>query len=307
MASASERYDQLIEDLRSEYRPQREWAEGRGFFLIVGHFAVGVAAGAWLFGLFYDNLDCMIAAYVVGALGGLAHLVNLGRPERFLRMTTQVRTSWVARGFWGLTFFLAGGFVVLLPALLPGPVWSAQSAIAGAGHVLAVAGVAILIGYMGFVYTASKAIPFWNSPLHPALYIAYAFRGGAAALMLALAFRGLDPAPGLLEIWIGVTAVVVVLWLLELQAALSGGDDTARRSVHDLLAGRLAVSFYGGTLVVGLVVPALLVAGFAADVSPGVLAVIGLASVAGDFFIKFSSIKAGVYMPLRPRQPAHKA
>ena len=31
------------------------------------------------------------------------------------------------------------------------------------------------------------------------------------------------------------------------------------------------------------------------------LAAIGLASVIGDFFMKYSSIRAGVYLPLRAR------
>jgi hypothetical protein len=40
-------------------------------------------------------------------------------------------------------------------------------------------------------------------------------------------------------------------------------------------------------------------AGIIAPLSPALLALIGLTSVAGDFFMKFSSIKAGVYMPVR--------
>jgi formate-dependent nitrite reductase membrane component NrfD len=162
-------------------------------------------------------------------------------------------------------------------------------------------GALIMMGYMGFVYTASKGIPFWNSPLHPVLYIAYAVRGGIAALVVTLAVRGqsLAAAGGLLEIWIAITAMVIVLWGLEIQGAVSSGDETARRSVRDLLAGRLALYFYGGTLVVGLVVPLILTTGVIAPLSAGILAAIGLASMIGDFFMKYSSIKAGVHLPVR--------
>ena len=51
MPEISAKYERLIQDLRADFRPQREWGEGRGLFLVIGHFLVGVAAGAWLFGL----------------------------------------------------------------------------------------------------------------------------------------------------------------------------------------------------------------------------------------------------------------
>jgi formate-dependent nitrite reductase membrane component NrfD len=68
--------------------------------------------------------------------------------------------------------------------------------------------------------------------------------------------------------------------------------------VHDLLAGRLAAAFYGGTLLIGLIVPAMLIGGRLAPLNLGVLAVIGLCSTLGDFFMKYTSIRAGVYLPL---------
>jgi formate-dependent nitrite reductase membrane component NrfD len=301
MAPDNRRYEQLIDDLKSEYRPQREWAEGRGAFLICGHFLVGVAAGAWLLTRIHGSFDGLALAYVVAALGGLAHLANLARPERFWKMMLRFRTSWVSRGFWGLTLFMTGGFVYLLARWPGGGLLAEGSALALVGDVVAIAGAVIMMVYMGFVYTASKGIPFWNSTLHPVLYIAYAVRGGIAALVLTLALRGqaIEAGGGLLEIWIAATAVVIVLWALEIQGAISSGDETAKRSVKDLLAGRLAVYFYGGMLVIGLVVPLILTSGAIAPLSAGILAAIGIASMAGDFFMKYSSIKAGVYLPVR--------
>jgi formate-dependent nitrite reductase membrane component NrfD len=298
---ATARYDRLIDDLRSEYRPQREWAEGRGLFLVIGHFLVGVAAGTWLMGLLYGVIEALIVAFALACLGGLAHLAFLGRPERAWKMMTRTASSWIARGFWGLSLFLAGGFLCLVPELWTGAPWSANSALSMAGYGLAFAGMVVLIVYMGFVYTSSKAIPFWNSPLHPVLYIAYACRGGTAALIIVMtaSSRPIETGSALLEVWMAITAVVAVLWLLELQSAATGGNTAARRSVRELLAGRVALYFYGGILVIGLAVPAVLVAGIAAPLSQATLAAIGLASVVGDFFMKYSSIRAGIYLPLR--------
>jgi formate-dependent nitrite reductase membrane component NrfD len=169
------------------------------------------------------------------------------------------------------------------------------------GYALAFAGMLVMMGYMGFVYTASKGIPFWSTPLHPVLYIAYALRGGIAGVLLALAVTNKLPENSqlLLGLWILLTAAVAVLFVIELHGALTGGNPAARSSVHALLAGRLALYFYGGTLAIGLVVPALFVwAGYAGALSVGAMAAIGVASALGDFFMKYSTIRAGVHLPV---------
>lgn len=304
MTDISAKYERLIQDLRADFRPQREWGEGRGVFLVVGHFLVGVAAGTWLFGLMFSYLPGLIAGWVLAGGGGIAHLAFLGRPERAWKMARHVRTSWIARGFIGLSLFLVGSSLYLAPLVIGNWPWDATSMLAWVAWAMAAAGMVTLIGYMGFVYSASKGIPFWNSPLHPVLYITYALRGGAAALLVEMAWLGApdgDVVATLLKIWIAVTAVVILLFALEIQGALTSGNAAARRSVVELFAGRVAIYFYGGTLLVGLIVPLILVSGTLAPLSVAVLAAIGLFSALGDFFMKFATIRAGVYLPLKPR------
>lgn len=298
------KYDQLIQDLRGELRPQREWCEGRGLFMVIGHFVVGVAGGTWLFSLLYGNRAGLALALVLGAVGGLLHLANLGHPGRAWKMMLQFRSSWISRGFFGLSFFLVGAVLVLVPQYLPGVLWGSDSVIAGTGNVLAILGMLTMIGYMGFVYTASKGIPFWNSPLHPALYVAYALRGGIAGLLLTLAVGGQQFASiaNLLLLWTVITAVVILFFGLEIHGALTGGNAAAQRSVHELFAGRVAIYFYGGTLLLGLAIPAWLVwTGLTGPLSLGAMALLGLASALGDFFMKYSTIRAGVYLPVWTR------
>jgi formate-dependent nitrite reductase membrane component NrfD len=216
-------------------------------------------------------------------------------------MALQFRTSWISRGFFGLSLFLAGGFLYLVPLFLPGVLWGSDSPIAAIGNIVAIIGMLVIIGYMGFVYTASKGIPFWNSPLHPALYVAYALRGGVAGLLLALSLGGTGPAvlPNLLLLWIGITAAVALFFGLEVHGALTGGNAAARRSVHELFAGGVAIYFYVGTLLLGLLVPAWLVwAGLNGPLSLGAMAVLAIASAVGDFFMKYSTIRAGVFLPV---------
>lgn len=297
------RYEQLIADLRSDYRPQREWGEGRGILMVIGHFLVGVAGGTWLMASIYGVIYGLMVAYVLGALGAVVHLMFLGRPERAIKMMRHVRTSWISRGFVGLSLFLIGGGIYLAITLLGlTGIWRA---IAVAANVVAGIGTIAIIGYMGFCYTASKAIPFWHSPLHPAIYIAFAIRGGIAALLVIGAASGQLASDWLLQMWTGVTALVTLFFALEIQGALSSGNIAAKWSVRDLLAGRLAFSFYGGTLLLGLIVPVLLLTNYASN-SPVVMAILGVASVSGDFFMKLSTVKAGVYVPLfSPARRSH--
>lgn len=282
------KYERLIQDLRSDLRPQREWGEGRGVFLVIGHFVVGVAAGTWLFGLIFGLREALALAFALAAAGGAFHLAFLGRPMRALNMVRRLKTSWISRGFLGLALFLVGAPLYLLADLQ-------------AGYALALAGMVVMTGYMGFVYTASKGIPFWNTPLHPVLYIAYALRGGVAGVLLALVLSGraiADPEL-LLGSWIVLTGVVAALFAIELHGALTGRNAAARSSARALIAGRLALYFYGGTLAIGLAVPALFVwAGYAGPLSAGTMAAIGVASALGDFFMKYSTIRAGVHLPV---------
>lgn len=298
---SDKRYEQLIADLGSDYRPQREWGEGRGILMVIGHFLVGVAGGTWLMASIYGVVYGLIAAYVLGALGAVVHLAFLGRPERAIGMMRNVRSSWISRGFVGLGLFLIGGGVYLATVLLS--LDGAWDVVAMAANFVAFIGTIAIIGYMGFCYTASKAIPFWHSPLHPAIYIAFAIRGGLAVLLVIGAVTGTLASEWLLTLWATVTAIVTLFFVFEIQGALSSGNIAARWAVRDMLAGRLAMSFYGGTLAVGLIVPVLLLSTSASH-SPVVMALIGLASVAGDFFMKLSTVKAGVYLPLL--MPAHR-
>ena len=272
--------------------------------MVIGHFVVGVAGGTWLFSLLYGNRAGLALALVLGAVGGLLHLANLGHPGRAWKMMLQFRSSWISRGFFGLSFFLVGAVLVLVPQYLPGVLWGSDSVIAGTGNVLAILGMLTMIGYMGFVYTASKGIPFWNSPLHPALYVAYALRGGIAGLLLTLAVGGQEFAAiaNLLLLWTVITALVILFFGLEIHGALTGGNAAAQRSVHELFAGRVAIYFYGGTLLLGLAIPAWLVwTGLTGPLSLGAMALLALASALGDFFMKYSTIRAGVYLPVWTR------
>ena len=99
-----------------------------------------------------------------------------------------------------------------------------------------------------------------------------------------------------------ITALVILFFGLEVHGALTGGNAAAQRSVHELFAGSVAIYFYGGTLLLGLAIPAWLVwTGLAGPLSLAAMVVLALASAFGDFFMKYSTIRAGVYLPVWTR------
>ena len=287
-------YNQHLADLGAIFRPQRHWIEGRGLFLIVGHFLSGVGVGTWLFSLWFEfTLGLWIAWAVVG-LSGIAHLSFLGRPARFWMMF-RLKKSWIARGFLGMNLFLPGAFLYLLyPEGLAGILFLA----------LSLAGSLVLIVYKGNVYAASKGIPFWNSPVVPILYATYAIRGGVAALLVIMPFAGAGlqvHSVEIIELWVAVSAGVMLAFYL---GVMRHTNLAASRSVVELVRGRVAIPFYAGTVGAGLVVPIVIgLLGMASPLSQGVLVLGGALALVGDFFAKYAIAKAGVFTPLMP--PGH--
>ena len=92
------------------YRPQGEWS-----WLITTAFFLG-NVGAGLFLISYFNslyLGAGVGLLIVGVGKSTAHLLYLGRPERFLRVIVRWRTSWISRGLIAMGLFLVFGVVYL--------------------------------------------------------------------------------------------------------------------------------------------------------------------------------------------------
>lgn len=293
--AVAEPFQVRITDLRQRFRPQREWAEGRGMLLILAHFLTGTGAGAWLLAALFSVDLGLIVGFGLVALGGVAHLLFLGRPERFWRMAAGFGSSWISRGLVGMTLFFVAAFFYLL--LL----WLGAQETTQAATVLALSLVGALwvVTYKGFVWASSKGIPLWNTPLVPALYIAYALRGGAAVLMmvatLGAGLVSLEPLE-VIKLWLAVSTAVLVLIYLEV---MRGSGMTALRSVELILFGRAALPFYLGAVVGGLIIP-IVIGGLAYfyNIPHGLLGLVGLFSLIGDLSIIYCIAKAGLYRPL---------
>ncbi|MDO8692255.1 MAG: DmsC/YnfH family molybdoenzyme membrane anchor subunit [Dehalococcoidia bacterium] len=287
----------LIEDLGAVFRPQRQWAQGRGLLLITAHFLSGVGAGAWAVAAVLGFQPGLFVGLVAVLLGGIAHLAFLGRPDRFYRIITRVQSSWISRGLAGISIFtvFAVLYLILISTSGRDGLWQQVTL------YLSLLGAVWIAVYKGFVWASSRGIPFWNSALLPAVFFIYAFRGGVATLFVSLFFASQSagvalPEVELIKLWLGVSSAALVLVYLLIMPSTG---IAAGRSVSELVGGRLSLVFYIGAVFLGLVVPIGIGAfGYSTNLSLPLLAIVGVSSLVGDFYTIFCIARAGIYRPL---------
>lgn len=284
--------ENVYRDLELEFRPQRVWAEGRAFALVLAHTLSGAGAGAWLLGLLLDaRLVCLLGvAFVV--IGGVVHLGFLGHPMRAWAMMRRPQSSWISRGLWFMILFVPSS--ALYVAALYGA-YDDQSGFARVMLVLSLVGMVGIFLYKGFVYAVAKAVPLWHSPLLPLIYIAIGLRGGAAIALVALPWAsGMEDQPQ--AWWLITTAVVIACLGAEL--ALGRGEAVLRQSFAVFLRGSAALVFWAGLVVVGVAVPLVLVILSYTTSATALALTAGVLSLVGDLSYKYCMNRAGIYAPL---------
>ena len=193
-------------------------------------------------------------------------IVDLKRPDRFHYLLLRPNPrSWLVLGAWILL-----AFGVALGA------WT-FAAVAGAAAALAVlAGPLLLLalgaaGYSAFLFAQAEGRDFWQSPLVlPHLLVAALTAGVATTLLVRPPSAS---SRGLLVLGLGVNVLLV---LAECYTPHPNTD--ARAAARVLTRGPLSGRFWGGVVVAGTLLPALLVipASAAASGLAGVLALAGL-------------------------------
>ncbi len=128
-------------------------------------------------------------AYALAGGGLLASTFHLGHPERAALAFTQWRTSWLSREAWAsvatlVVMAIHGAGLVFFGARIAALGW------------LGAAGALATVFTTSMIYAQMRAVPRWNTPLTPALFLVFALTGGAllagevslaVVLMLALA------------------------------------------------------------------------------------------------------------------------
>ncbi|MBI4329810.1 MAG: polysulfide reductase NrfD [Chloroflexi bacterium] len=281
----------------AEFTFQTEWVDRRGFFLVLAFFLGGLGGGSYLVSSYLNSYQGLVAGFLLVAVGkSAAHLIYLGRPLRFWRAFLRPQNSWISRGMIAVAAFLLFSAMQILPTLpfARGLPWSFDNPVL---QGLATASAIALIAYTGFALGVIDAIPFWNTALMPVLFITYSLLGGAGMALVLLSLQG---AP--------LAAVEgLVRWMLVIAAALLGiylwvsynSAPASKRSVLEMLRGRVSPYFVGGVIILGLVIP-FVVSGYAFfnRLPETALLAAAVSEFAGGFCLRYSILKAGVYAPL---------
>ena len=224
----------------------------------------------------------------MAATGGLL-ILDLDRPDRFhyVLLRPQWR-SWLTRGAYIITAFGGALSLWVLLELLGVP--RATAVLAWPLVILALATAV----YTAFLFGQSKGRSFWQSPALPLHMLAHAAVAGAAALYLASFFvGGIGPLRGALEVTLALGLVVGGL-VLGAELGMEHPDRDAGRAARMIYAGRYRVLFWGGSVVLGTLVPLVLLASGA----PALVGVAAVLALAGILVTEHAWIEAPQLVPL---------
>ncbi|MBZ5720162.1 MAG: polysulfide reductase NrfD [Acidobacteriia bacterium] len=266
------------------------WLIGTAFFcggLGAGFFLISLATGLRL---------GMIVGYLVVVVGkNGAHLLYLGRPERFWRAAMRPDRSWIARGIWASGLFALSGGLLLLPAIL-GSEWQVTGGLATAAKAIAIASGLFIMFYDGFVMNHSAAIPFWNTQLLPLLILMYATLGGTTLTLTLGALQGhgsreagwLEKAEPYLLI---ANFMLLCVYLLR----MSHWTPAARETVRMWVKGKYARVFLGLIVAVGLIATLMLSLVQLQWQARELSLVIAGCELTGDFSLLMLMLKSGLF------------
>jgi formate-dependent nitrite reductase membrane component NrfD len=293
---------------------QREWIERRGIMIWIAETFTSLGAGLFLVSLFVRSWWGLLVGWLIIMFLKLPiHIAYFGKPWRFYRtmppFSNAWKTSWFARGILFSVFFVSFGFVQLVfgqPDLakligtsIADPIYYVFGVLAGINAL----GVGI---YGGFIMNYVKGIPFWNQGLLPAVIMLAGIADGFG-LAMAIGLAGGDASVAWAET--GSRYLLLINILLIVTYLISAGytSAVAKLSIQELLKGPSAFMFWGGLIMLGLAVPAVIsVVSLYSGETSSVLLIIAIAShTVGAFALKYCLLKVGIYRPLLPRVAAY--
>lgn len=279
-------------------------ADPHWYWWIVFYFFIGgIAAGAFLIAalsdLFADHANRAVVrigyllAAPLAAVCGVLLILDLGEPQRFWHMLWNVSTNQPAFKYWSPMSYgswLLAGFSLFsgLAFLLALAEWRGMTrgGTGPLGKVVAAIGVVFAIGfgsYTGALLNATNQRVWGDTTILGALFMASAVSTGIATIVLILSF--LRARSGLaverLERADVIAIVVEIVLLLALVLLLARVD-----RANPLISGWLGIAFWGGTLLLGLLIPLVLYLRPRAlgALTPAIASVLGLV---GGFALRY--------------------
>jgi formate-dependent nitrite reductase membrane component NrfD len=205
-------------------------------------------------------------------LTGVFLVVDLDRPRRFLYVLLRANgSSWLVRGGYAIMLY---GALLTLVALATAFRWERVGPWALWGtSVLAI----VTAVYTAFLFAQGKGRDLWQSPmlsLH--MLVQSLMLGGAVCMLLAWAMPTTAAWDTFLQILLqALVAIHMLVLTLELFSMHPTSD--AARTARMITRGRFRVLFWGGSIVIGHVLPYLVLANPVPSLWPlaGVLVLVG--------------------------------
>ena len=203
----------------TELRAQQEWS----WLLAIWLFLGGTGSGLFLVFLAFE-LPPFYGAVALALIlvGGVVLLLELGNPLRAWRGVFRAGTSWLSRGVLFVVLFVVSAFLSVVPRLEIFA-WFAPLdnglAVRLLGWFAGFCALMITLYPAFFFRSASRAIPFWNTPLLPLFFVGYALLGGAGNPVAAHPYANAPSQVAPLAVaLIVIEAAMVAIHLTEMHA-----------------------------------------------------------------------------------------
>lgn len=278
-----------------KYTQQKSWIDGRGNFIAFAFFLGGISGGLFMASAYFNNILGMFIAVLLSAVMGISYMLHLGQPSQFWRMLVKPQTSWISRGF--IFIFLYGGFAIIA-VILAQWVPEAESAILTFKILAGIFAFAQSI-YTGFAVSYVSAIKLWNSAILPILFVVCGFSGGLA-ILLGISLGGSESQLAIMENVTRITLISFAVILIVYLWNTTYSNAAARDAVARLLGGSVAIFFWIGVVVLGVVIPLGISIGtyFAGSTSTALMLTAVITEIIGGLSLRYVVLKGGIYTPL---------
>lgn len=257
--------------------------------------AEGVGAALYLMALVAGSRASGVLGLALVLFGAAALFAHLGHPLRSWRVVAEASRAWMSRGAVSTAgLIVLGALALLLGDEGVGPV---------AMHALALICAFVVILYTGILFSSIQAVPFWNTPLLPIVFLLHSLSSAGVLLLAVLSLGGAPLAVHSRDTGLIVALLLSTLGLTWELAQSANRSEAAQESVRLLATGRLRTLFRQRGLSLGLAAPLVLVtAAYLFRDSASVAAFLLLLAVplrlAGDVTVRYAMLRAGVYSPL---------
>ncbi|WP_080799148.1 NrfD/PsrC family molybdoenzyme membrane anchor subunit [Arabiibacter massiliensis] len=257
----------------------------------------------------------LLAGFAALVLGILCLLFDLGRIDRVLALFTSPSATFLTVGAFALAALAAcGAFLAAVRfAYLPD---IPRAAVAAVEVLATVAGLAVML-YTGLLLQDVGGVAFWRTPFVPALFTLSSLSCGAALLLIAAFFGEADTSlarlvSALARFDLAIIALEALAAAALVGFALAGDHPAAAASAERLATGDLALRWWVGFGLCGLVAPLAVeaVAALRRTTAPALRAALAVAAVLvlmGGFSMRSAIVDAGMHRDLALEEPSAQA